>query len=64
MSRVGNGRPERFLPAAITAIVALIGTMGCVVITLENEPEQQSEGKITALAVLRAGATITPSEPR
>jgi len=64
MSPVGNERPERFLPAAITAIVALIGTMGCVVITVANEPEQQSAGTITAQAVLRAGATITPSEPR
>ena len=63
MSSIGNERSERFLPAAITAIVALIGTMGCVV-TLANEPEKQSEGTITTLAVLRAGATITPSEPR
>jgi hypothetical protein len=64
MSPIGNERPERFLPAAITAIVALIGTMGCVVITLANEPEKQTQGTITTLAVLKAGATITPSEPR
>jgi hypothetical protein len=64
MSPIGNERPERFLPAAITAIVALIGTMGCVVITLANEPEKQAQGTITTLAVLKAGATITPSEPR
>jgi hypothetical protein len=64
MSPIGNERPERFLPAAITAIVALIGTVGCVVITLANEPEKQSQGTITTLAVLKAGATITPSEPR
>jgi hypothetical protein len=64
MSPIGNERSERFLPAAITAIVALIGTMGCVVITLANEPEKQSQGTITTLAVLKAGATITPSQPR
>jgi hypothetical protein len=64
MSLIGNERSERFLPAAITATIALIGTMGCVVMTLDNEPEKQSESRMTTLVVLRAGATITPSEPR
>ena len=64
MSPIGNDRPERFLPAAITAMIALIGTIGCVVIAFANEPEKHSHGTITALAVMRAGATITPSEFR
>ena len=46
------------------AMIALIGTIGCVVIALANEPEMHSQGTITMLAVLRAGATITPSDLR
>jgi hypothetical protein len=42
-------------------MIALIGTIGCVVIAVANEPEKDSQGTITALAVMRAGATITPS---
>jgi hypothetical protein len=61
MSLVRNDRSERFLPAAITAIIALIGTIGCVVIAFANEPEMHSHGAVTTLAVLKAGATITPS---
>ena len=61
---IRNDRSERFLPAAITGITALIGTIGCVVIAIANEPEMHSQGTTTALAVLRAGATITPSELR
>jgi hypothetical protein len=64
MSLVRNDRSERFLPAAITAMTALIGTIGCVVIAFANEPEMHSQGPITTLAVVRAGATITPSELR
>jgi hypothetical protein len=64
MSLFDNERSERFLPAGITAIIALIGMMGCAVIALASEPEKHSQGMITALAVLRAGATITPSQVR
>ena len=64
MSLIGNDRSERFLPAAITAMTALIGTIGCVVMAFANEPEMYSQGEVTALAVSRAGATITPSEIR
>ena len=64
MSNVGKKWPERFLPAAITAVIGLIGTLGCAIITLADEPEMRSGGLITALAVHRAGATITPSVPR
>jgi hypothetical protein len=64
MSLIGNDRSGRLLPAAITAATALIGTIGCVVIAFANEPEKYSHGTITALAVMRAGATITPSEFR
>jgi hypothetical protein len=62
MSLARNDRSERFLPAAITAMTALIGTIGCVVIALASEPEMHSQGTITKLAVLKAGATITPTE--
>jgi hypothetical protein len=64
MSLVKNDRSERFLPAAITAMIALIGMIWCVVIALAHEPEMHAQGTITKLAVLRAGATITPSELR
>ena len=62
MSPIGNDRSERLLPAAITATIALIGTIGCVVMAFASEPEKFSHGTITTLAVMRAGATITPSE--
>jgi hypothetical protein len=64
MSPIGNDRSERLLPAAITALIALIGTIGYVVMAFANEPEKHSHGTITVMAVMRAGATITPSELR
>jgi hypothetical protein len=53
--------PTRCLPAAISAIIAVIGTIGCLIIVLENEPESRGVGMISFAAANSAGATITPT---
>ena len=61
----GNDRTGTPTPAIIVAILAVIGAAAAFFVVLDptSGPEGDGEGMITAAAVYRAGATITPSAP-
>jgi hypothetical protein len=59
-----SGREERreLVPVIVAAIVAALGVF-CLWSDLRGDSQDRGDGIITSAVVLRAGATVTPSEP-
>jgi hypothetical protein len=53
---------RELVPVIIATIVATIGVL-CLWSDLRNDPLAQGDAMITSAVVLRAGATMAPTEP-
>lgn len=54
-------RSNRFVPAVVSGLIALIGALGCIATIVSSESEGRGGGEITAAAVHRVGATAIPT---